>query len=311
MYGRHLAGFMALICAVLIAPARAADPYDHPDVAVSMIRVYGSGTMAGKVKKWAGDFMSANPGVRIEVSGEGTTSGFRALICKYGDIWMASREPSKLELKAVDQRGIILKSKRIAWDTVSVFTDPSFPVNSLSLENLRKIYEGSITNWREAGGPDMPVKAFAPGPKHGTSVWIRKNILEGGGFGPDVVLTASTPEMLIGKSPHEGAVGILGGLELKHMSQTIERSYKTLSIHPNGQRFRRPLWFLWNDRYVTQHLQKFVDFCTERSEKDETAKNIGRVEGRSKNVAYRGNPGFPDVRPVSAPGRPACNMPLS
>ncbi|MBW4448460.1 MAG: substrate-binding domain-containing protein [Spirirestis rafaelensis WJT71-NPBG6] len=67
----------------------------------------------------------------------------------------------------VDQE---LESKSVAYDGLLVFVgsskDDSAPVKILkgkiSLEQLRQIYTGKITNWREFGGSDLPIQPYAP-----------------------------------------------------------------------------------------------------------------------------------------------------
>jgi ABC-type phosphate transport system substrate-binding protein len=43
----------------------------------------------------------------------------------------------------------------IAWDAIVLIVNPSNPVNELALNEIRGIYNGTITRWSEVGGADQ------------------------------------------------------------------------------------------------------------------------------------------------------------
>ncbi|MBW4698634.1 MAG: hypothetical protein KME03_12205 [Aphanocapsa lilacina HA4352-LM1] len=63
-----------------------------------------------------------------------------------------------------------LESKPIAIDGLVVYVAfskkprnlPNALGGKISLENLQKLYTGKVRNWKELGGPDLPVRLFAP-----------------------------------------------------------------------------------------------------------------------------------------------------
>ena len=48
----------------------------------------------------------------------------------------------------------------VAWDALVVIVNPGNPVNSISIEQLRQVYTGTITNWKALGGNDAPIELF-------------------------------------------------------------------------------------------------------------------------------------------------------
>ena len=48
----------------------------------------------------------------------------------------------------------------IGLDALVFITNSDNPVDSLTVDQIRGIFSGSITNWSEVGGLDMPIKAF-------------------------------------------------------------------------------------------------------------------------------------------------------
>ena len=61
----------------------------------------------------------------------------------------------------LDQYDTIYEDKVIAQDAIALFVSKSNPVDSLTSEQVRKIYLGEITNWKEVGGKDEPIVPFA------------------------------------------------------------------------------------------------------------------------------------------------------
>lgn len=66
------------------------------------------------------------------------------------------------------QRGFQLKQIAVAIDGLVVFTHPDISIPGLSVDQLQDIYKGKITNWKQVGGPDLPIVPFARDPKVAT-----------------------------------------------------------------------------------------------------------------------------------------------
>jgi serine/threonine protein kinase len=54
-----------------------------------------------------------------------------------------------------------LKQEAVAYDAIGVVVNPQLKLNGLSMNQLREIYTGRVTNWRQVGGPNLPIVAFA------------------------------------------------------------------------------------------------------------------------------------------------------
>jgi phosphate transport system substrate-binding protein len=63
------------------------------------------------------------------------------------------------------QRGFGLKQVPVAIDAVVFFTHPDVSIPGLSVTQLQDIYKGKLTNWKQLGGPDLPIIPFARDPK--------------------------------------------------------------------------------------------------------------------------------------------------
>lgn len=115
------------------------------DTASHAICIAGSTSVQPFAEKLAEVYMSQHPGVRIDVQGGGSSAGIYAAQQGAADLGASSRELVKAE-KA-------LHEIPIAWDGIAVIVHPSNPLTGLTLEQLRQIFQSTITDWRSLGLP--------------------------------------------------------------------------------------------------------------------------------------------------------------
>jgi len=117
------------------------------------LQIAGSTTVLPIAEECARIFMENHPGSRIFVSGGGSSHGVMAVADGTVDIGCASRDLKSSETGAHPN----LVSHGIAKDGVAVTVHPSNPVTDLTMEQLRGIYTGTITNWADVGGTDSRI----------------------------------------------------------------------------------------------------------------------------------------------------------
>jgi len=155
------------------------------------ITVKGSDTMVILAQRWAEKYMSAHPDVVVQVTGGGSGTGISALINGTTDICNASRPMKKSEREKLKQRynslGFEIPAAR---DGITIYTHESNPVEELSLDQIKAIYLGEITNWKDVGGEDAKIILYGRENSSGTYVYFRDNVLKGNDFSP---LTQTLP----------------------------------------------------------------------------------------------------------------------
>jgi phosphate transport system substrate-binding protein len=144
------------------------------------ITVKGSDTMVILAQRWAELYMQQHPGTVIQVTGGGSGTGISALINGTTDICNSSRPMKPSEKDKLKQRyntlGVEIKT---AKDGLSIYVNENNPVQELSLAQLKAIYTGQITNWKEVGGPDQRIILYGRENNSGTYVYFRDNVLKG------------------------------------------------------------------------------------------------------------------------------------
>lgn len=68
------------------------------------------------------------------------------------------------------KRGFGLKQVPFGLDMLVFFTHPDITIPGLSVDQLQDIYKGKLTNWKQVGGPDLPIVPFAKDVKAANSL---------------------------------------------------------------------------------------------------------------------------------------------
>lgn len=121
------------------------------------IHLRGSGTVMGMLQNAAEAYMEENPGEIISVSGGGTDRAIKSLIDGTCQIAMASSEANAELVSRARKEGITLVRNVVAYDAIVPFVHPDNPVSDLTIEQLRQIYAGEATNWKDFGGNDSEI----------------------------------------------------------------------------------------------------------------------------------------------------------
>ncbi|NOY88164.1 MAG: PstS family phosphate ABC transporter substrate-binding protein [FCB group bacterium] len=144
----------------------------------SSITVKGSDTLVRLGQRWAEAYMKKNPGVTVQVSGGGSGTGIAALINGTTDICEASRDMKPKEYKMAEKRGIKPYRISVALDGIAVYLNKNNPVTVLSLAQLKGIYTGSVTNWKEVGGEDHQIILYGRENNSGTYAFFKEHVLK-------------------------------------------------------------------------------------------------------------------------------------
>ena len=95
------------------------------------------------------------------------------------------------------QQGFSLSQHEVGIDGIAVAVNHSLPVEGISLESLKQIYLGKLTNWNQLGGPDLEIVPFSRRPKaSGTVGFFQETVLNEENFGSRVKYLDSTTQAL-------------------------------------------------------------------------------------------------------------------
>lgn len=178
--------------------------------AKEQITLQGSTTVLPIAQRAAELFMAKNPEVSISVRGGGSGNGIAALIDNAVQIANASRFIKFDEVKKAVANGVYPVPHRIALDGIAVVVNPKNSVDKLTIAQLKKIYTGEITNWKEVGGPDKKIVVISRDTSSGTYEVFEELVLQGAKVVASALLQSSNGAVSDVVSRTPGAVGYVG-----------------------------------------------------------------------------------------------------
>jgi phosphate transport system substrate-binding protein len=218
------------------------------------ITVKGSDTMVILGQRWAERYMTKNPESVIQVTGGGSGTGISALINGTTDICNSSRpmkETEREKLKArYGSRGVEIKC---ALDGLAVYVNTSNTQQDLSLEQVKGIYTGKITNWKQVGGPDQRIVLYGRENNSGTYVYFKDNVLEGEDFAASTQSMPGTAAVVNAVSKDPSGIGYGGSAYGKGIRELpIRREPGGEAFAPTAQNIKS------GDYPISRYLYMYV-----------------------------------------------------
>ena len=200
---RLFALISAITACLVVDVALAASP-------THQLTVKGSDTMVHLVTAWAEAYMDKDNEIDISVSGGGSGTGIAALINKTTDICASSRDIKKEEKEQAEKQGVSPTETRVALDGLAIVVHPSNPINELTMEQVKKIYLGEYTNWKDLGGSDTSIVALSRESSSGTYVFFQEHVLGKKDYANTVRLMPATATIVQSVASDKSSVGYVG-----------------------------------------------------------------------------------------------------
>ena len=131
------------------ASASAGTPASEAGELEGAVTTGGSTSVEKVILAMQESFMIANPGVDVTYDPTGSGAGITGASEGTLDIGLSSRALKE------DETGLV--GTTFALDGIAIIVNNENTVTDLSLEQIKGLADGTITNWSEVGGPDAPV----------------------------------------------------------------------------------------------------------------------------------------------------------
>ena len=95
------------------------------------------------------------------------------------DVIIASRDISRNEKASAAELGVELETAPLAIDALVFIVNPKNPVKNLTSDQVRKIYTGEITNWKEVGGVDHAITPYIRNADSGSQEKMETLVMNG------------------------------------------------------------------------------------------------------------------------------------
>jgi len=264
---------MKLLLSSILLTATLASPLA---ASAGNITIKGSDTMVLLGQRWAEAYMGKNQGANIQVTGGGSGTGISALINGTTDICQASRPMSAAEKGNLRDRyntpGVEIP---VARDGLSVYVNAVNPMKEISMEQLRLIFTGKITNWKEVGGKDAKIIVYSRENSSGTYVFFKEHVLKNADYTPRAQGMPGTAAVVNAVSKEKNGIGYGGAAYAKGIRiLSVKKDAAGAAVTPDlahvqdgSYPLSRPLFFYVRNKPAGD-IKTFVDWVLSKEGQD-------------------------------------------
>jgi phosphate transport system substrate-binding protein len=231
--------------------------------------IAGSTSVQPLSEELAEIFMEQNKGIDIEVQGGGSGQGIKAMQTGIADLGALSRDVKDEESADVAETFVIAK------DGVAVIVNKKSEVKGLTMEQLKAIFTGEITNWKDVGGADGTITVVSRENGSGTRTAFTEltgvtkkdaNGEEKDNTVSSAIIQGSTGAVSQTVAGTDGSIGYisLGSLDdsVKAVKvEGVEASEQT--VLDGSYKISRPFIYV-SGKALTPAAQRWIDFVLSR-----------------------------------------------
>lgn len=175
-----------------------------------LVQIKGSDTMVNLGQLWAEEFMDKQPEAQLAVTGGGSGTGIAAIINGTADIAQSSRQMKDKEIEQAKANGFELKEFVVGRDGIAIAVNKDNPIEAITLDQLKDIFTGKITNWKEIGGKDEKIVIMSRESNSGTYVFFKEFVLKDEEYANSSLLMPSTQAIVEGLKQDTNGIGYIG-----------------------------------------------------------------------------------------------------
>ena len=196
-------------------------------------------------------------GVKIDLKGGGATRGIREVSDGSRELGGACRHTldsgSAFGSHPEERR---VRMDPVAWDALVVLVHKDNPVENITLPQLRQVYLGKITNWKQLGGNDAPIELYV---RNGKNSGVGRTVLELIFANYDQEF-ASSAKVVKSTGPLEKAIETtaVNGIGISGVSSARKRKVKLLKLEgkdPSYENVQSGDYLLYRPLYLVTHLE--------------------------------------------------------
>ena len=248
--------FIIGIIAAIVVIAAAVLIFNPGGSASGKIDIVGSTSVQPVAEKLVEEYQKSHPDVRINVQGGGSGVGIKSVQDGTADIGTSSKE-----LKDDEKEG--LTEYVLGQDGIVIAVNSENPVSDLTKEQLKDIFSGKITNWKEVGGPDAEINLITREEGSGTLDAFQSIVLGSDTkMKPEAIVQSSTEAVKQSVKQDPNAIGFVS---YAHMGDDVKAlsiggvTPSESTIADGTYELQRPFIFLVKGA-ATEDLKEFIDW---------------------------------------------------
>ena len=224
----------------------------------------GSTSMKNVIAALTEGFAEVEPGVTVSYDPTGSGAGITGATDKTLDIGLSSRALKDDEKNDVD--GTI-----VALDGIAIVVNKDSKVADLTVEQLKKMFTGEITNWKDVGGDDGEIVLVGREAGSGTRDGFESivDVKDSCKYAQELTATGAVISAVEANPLAIGyaSLSAVGDTVAMVTVEGVECSEDT--VKDGSYKIQRPFVFVTNkSATLSEQAQAFVDFATSKDAAD-------------------------------------------
>jgi phosphate transport system substrate-binding protein len=242
------------------------------------LKILGSKYVAFTLMDLAKAYTDQRPSASIRVEAVDPVDGLQSFLKQSCDALAVFGQLEPDERDEAKGKGMALTERIIGWGAVALITHPKNPVTELSMDQVKKIFSGDYKNWRQVGGPDLPIVVITRDEAtSGTERLFRDLVLDGAPvlqesrrlLSYDIVRAVLKEPGSIADARYTEAIrgrirGMAKILALKKDEDSPAVMPSAETLRNRTYRLSAPMAIYYDSKQQSAMLQAFTEFCSKR-----------------------------------------------